>query len=442
MIRRRRSCDCDSGTTIRYAARRAGIALAAALMLAVLPACQSHRATAPRISALTTEPIIRVRVVAGQPNVRITGPAIVSIGPTPDRTTTVRPRNFHTPLTVRLDAGRFILRPDRGQALAWAIPELHVQSLESQTVQVNGTVYPGALWLHRHVNKQGQPTGRIDAVNHVPLETYLPGVLERELYSQWQPQAFAAQAIAARSYAIATAAQHRDRHYDLEATIASQMYGGQATNHRAIDAVRQTRGRVLTYHGRVVFAYYSSCCGGTGQDAVIAFADGVDIPPLRGRPHGHWCTASKYYRWGPIRRDARALARRIAAWGREHEHPIARLRGLRRIAITTANAAGRPATFTVTDTVGRAYKLAAEQFRFACNQEGRGLPPLPPASQLRSSHVRVRVAGRSVFFTDGHGYGHGVGLCQHGAQALAQKGYNAPTILNHYYRGAAIKRAY
>ena len=291
--------------------------------------------------------------------------------------------------------------------------------------------------LHARSNGRG-----FDAVNHVQIEQYLPGVLDRELYSHWHPVTFQTLAIAARSYAIAEMARTKRRHFDLESTQASQVYGGTTGNRKALRAVQQTRGMVLSYDGRIVPGYYSSCSGGASQDAVAAFPDAPDIPPLRGREHGEWGRSCKYFRWGPIDRPLWLLSQRITEWGRAAGHPVGKLHRIRDIRVSGRNAVGRPSEFTITDIDGGTFKLDPEAFRVASNYTSPRLDRLPSSKKVRSSYVKVRVAGPTVRFFDGRGFGHGVGLEQYCAQAMAVKGHQAGKILEFYYPGTKLVQSY
>ena len=279
-------------------------------------------------------------------------------------------------------------------------------------------------------------------VNHVQLERYLPGVLDRELYSHWHPQTYQSQAIAARSYAAARLARTQRRHFDLEATQASQVYGGTTGNRKALLAVRETRGMVLTYSETVVPAYYSSCSGGAGQDAVVAFPDAPDMAPLRGRDHGVWGQDCPLFRWGPIKRDRGRLSRRLAAWGRHNAHPIGDLKHIGAIDIAARNSVQRPTKFRIRDAQGDMYELGPEFFRYAVNFRGPGAPPLSAKAKLPSSHVSAVVDGQQVRFVDGRGFGHGVGMDQFGAEAMARRGHTAPAILSFYYPQSQLVQAY
>jgi stage II sporulation protein D len=115
---------------------------------------------------------------------------------------------------------------------------------------------------------------------------------------------------------------------------------------------------------------------------------------------------------------------------------------LRSAAAARSNAVGRPTQWLLTDDRGRQFTLAAESFRFACNFQTPGLPALSRADQLKSSHVRVTVTPTQVIFSDGRGFGHGVGMCQFGAQAMAVAGHGHGQILGFYYPGATLRRAY
>ncbi len=393
----------------------------------------------PRLDSLQTEPNLRVRVASSESSVTLGAGSSLTLGPT---TTTendaARPRQFTPPLTLSHDAQGFVITDGNRRSMRWALPTLLIRATEGEFVTLDGRTYPGQF-----VAVPASDRTKLDVVNHVPIETYLPGVLEKELYASWHPATFRAQAIAARSYALweCTLAPHR--HYDLESTQASQVYAGAATNPKAIAAVRDTRGQVLAYQGRVVPAFYSAAHGTRMQDARYAFPNRVeDIAPLRGREVGGWDAACPRYRWGPFDRNTTTLSRRIAAWGKANRHAVAALGTLRKIEISETSPTGRPAMFTLTDSAGRGYTLPPESFRFACNFAAAGLPELPANQKLSSSDVQATVAGGVVRFTEGRGFGHGVGMSQWGSQAMALAGHPHAAILAFYYPASHIERAY
>ena len=337
-------------------------------------------------------------------------------------------------ITISRTADAYELRPiGDGPAVRWAMSRLELYSLHDRPLQIESTTYPGSLRVHAEAD-------RFDVVNHVAIEQYLPGVLAGELYSSWEPETFRAQAVAARSYALVEMARTQRRHFDVESTTASQMYVGRSTDPKALWAVQASRGQVITWNGQIVPGYYSSASGGFGQDAHVAFPNQADLPPLRGREHGGWSAGSPYHRW-QVRRDASELSARIADWGARNRHPVSALGRLTDVAVIDRNAAGRPTRFQLADVSGRRFELGPEHFRFACNHEPTNLPKLTREQNIRSSHVEVIALG-DVFQFDGRGFGHGVGMCQYGAQAMAKRGYRAESILAFYYAGATLQQLY
>lgn len=112
------------------------------------------------------------------------------------------------------------------------------------------------------VNNSGNS---ITLINDLPLEDYLKGVVPAEMPSRWNTEALKAQAIAARSYAVATkkAKKHSSKGYDLVDTTADQAYGGaSAEKAKTNKAVDETKGIVLVQNQNVLPAYYHSSSGG------------------------------------------------------------------------------------------------------------------------------------------------------------------------------------
>ena len=138
--------------------------------------------------------------------------------------------------------------------------------------------------------------GKLDAVNDVGLEQYLAGVVPREMPAAWPHEALKAQAVAARSYALA----HRltGRHYDLYADVRSQVYGGvRGEDPRATAAVAATAGEVMLHGGKVVDALFHSTSGGRTASAAETFgADVAYLVPV----DDPWSSISPVHAWGPV----------------------------------------------------------------------------------------------------------------------------------------------
>ncbi len=121
-------------------------------------------------------------------------------------------------------------------------------------------------------------------INELNLEAYLRGVVPAEMGPSAFPQldALKAQAVAARTYAVAHLGDHEDEGYDLCDTPACQVYRGVAVEHRLTDrAVRETAGIIAVYQGQPIDAMYTSTCGGHTEDAGLLFS-GRAQPYLRG----------------------------------------------------------------------------------------------------------------------------------------------------------------
>jgi len=411
----------------------------------------------PPLSAVVGEPLVRVRLATAATELVVGSDRAIAVGPDPGYVRNTEARLLSPPLRVVRQGARFVVVDGRGVRGTWEAPAVRLATGPGQNLTLGERAYPGDLTLVAVADgggadapdAGGQASGgrRFDVVNRLGMERYLPGVLQRELYPNWEPAAFRAQAIAARSYAVFELALGGQRHFDLESTVASQAYVGVARNPRAVEAVRATHGRVLRYDAdapRVLPAFYSSTCGGVRQDAWAAFR-GEPTPqpaPLAGGTNGTWCSPSPQYRWEAIERDRAALSRRLAEWGREHRHPLGGIGLLARVEVSRVGSSGRPASFRVTDDAGRSVGVRAEAFRAGCNTHVPGLPELPRHQRLRSTHMTVTVSGDTVRLGPGRGYGHGVGMCQWGAQGMAQRGYGENAILAHYYPGAAVVDAY
>ena len=273
-------------------------------------------------------------------------------------------------------------------------------------------------------------------LNVLDIEDYLVGVVSAELPRNFDRQAFRAQAITARSYAWyekQTAGRTRD--WDVWATEKSQVYLGldhQEKVPEAARAVADTRGLVCTWASpqgqRIFCTYYSSTCGGSTQAAGPVKNEPI-IPPLAGNVRCDYCRDSPAYRWGPVRLDKRLITERLA----EHYQAFATIGPIESLEVIEKTTTGRPVRLALGDADGRTIELEAENFRLAVDPTGR---------ILRSTFFTPVVEKDAIVFTAGKGFGHGLGLCQYGSDALARAGQDAAAILRFYYPTSRLSRAY
>jgi len=263
-------------------------------------------------------------------------------------------------------------------------------------------------------------------IDRVALEDYLRGVLPSEIPSSFSREALRAQAIAARTYAIMSLQKHGSEGFDLCDGPHCQVYLGVAGERPATDAaVRDTAGLVLTYQHKVIQAVYCDSCGGRTAGNETAWQGSDPLPYLRPVPdtdrHGALCNESPRNVWTrqiPESKLATALVKfKVAA-------PITAIEP----ASTDDN--GRPQAYTIRGSQGDV-TIRGGVLRDAVNR-ALGATTLPSADFTAAPN------GDSFVFA-GRGSGHGVGLCQWGANAMAKAGRTAAEILAHYYTGAAVE---
>ena len=144
---------------------------------------------------------------------------------------------------------------------------------------VAGRPYRGRLHVH-------DTEDAVLVVNDVGLEQYLYGVVPDEMPAWWEPAALRAQAVAARSYALAT--RRSSGVFDAYADVRSQVYGGlESEDPRTTQAVEETRGQVVLHGGNVATTFFFSTSGGrtAAVEDVWSGAEPAPLSPRRQRSH-------------------------------------------------------------------------------------------------------------------------------------------------------------
>ncbi len=257
-----------------------------------------------------------------------------------------------------------------------------------------------------------QEKGTLLVVNRLPIESYIRGVLYHEISHRWPMEAIKAQAVATRSYALYQKRQNKARAYDLTNDIYSQVYGGRTSEHyRTNLGVERTEGEVLVYQGDLIPAYFHATCGGHTED-VTALWNHEPLAPLRGITCPY-CQHSPHFGW-----QRKFSFEEIAAALRAAGYKAAALKDIR---ILDRNASGRIDRLEVTPQKGKPMVITGKDFR-----------QIMGPNRIKSNAYQIAVNGQSVRFT-GRGWGHGVGLCQWGAQKMAQLRFDYKDILKFYY---------
>jgi stage II sporulation protein D len=300
--------------------------------------------------------------------------------------------------------------------------------------------------------------GKLQAINHVPLETYLPSVVGSEMPASWPQPALRAQAIAARTYALRQLKPAAD--YDLKATVSSQVYKGLENETPSTrEAVASTRGLVLMFGSSLANTVFHSSSGGLTENSGDLWQR--QLPYLVSVPD--FDDDSPVHQWQELLPPDR-LRQAFVETG-----------GAYRIDVLTTTATGRvrqarvvgpSGTLVVTgpqlrsrlglrSTQVRFQVLGPEQAPVESSPLAQLPPPPPPIPTVRLAGGSGLSAAGSVgdrgarsgpqppsqpaLLAVGRGFGHGVGMSQWGAYAMARRGESHERILSHYYRGTVLR---
>lgn len=450
-----------SGTRFRsgQARQRAAlytIGLALGAMALALWSCQQgpslptppwEPSAAPTRSTYREEPDIRVRIRRGVDSVRLAGPHTFAIRPVGGGRVEFLPGPLvaaPTPEGIRITtadgaAKTFEPRVDLEVLSAAAFQG----GTRDGTIQVEETFYPGLVMLRSPESGNG---GRLDVVVQMGIETYLPGVVVKEMWPRWPRGAYEVQAVCARTYALHERERARvlGRAHDVEATTEDQVYGGLVSSPAVLEAVKATAGWLIYSGDELLRAYYSSTCGGRPGSAADTWPTGRGFeynlaPPIQGRAREFHCQPSTRFTW-TAKRHEDELSRRIRAWGANNGKPVRSLATLRSVEVLRRNAAERHSRYRLTDSKGVVFELSGEELRLAGNF-GAGLQPVTREQMFMSGDVEVDGSPPEFTFR-GKGFGHGVGMCQWCAKGMAERGMGWRQMVETFYPGATLRKAY
>ncbi|MFA5088416.1 MAG: SpoIID/LytB domain-containing protein [Candidatus Omnitrophota bacterium] len=258
--------------------------------------------------------------------------------------------------------------------------------------------------------------GNFLVVNSLGIEEYVRGVLYHEVSHRWPMEALKAQAVAARTYALDRMGKNIRQPFDVTSDIYSQVYGRKsAERYRTNIAVRQTEGRILTYRGKILPAYFHAACGGHTENAGELWNE--DLPPLKGVPCP-FCSHSPHSSW---KRNFRLkdIQDKLNAKGYN-------LGLIKEINVTQRNQSGRIKKVEIVARDGRRVTISGKDFR-----------AIVGPNDLKSNHYEIILQGYYVDMI-GQGWGHGVGLCQWGTLEMSRQKYSYSEILQYYYPGTEI----
>jgi len=275
-------------------------------------------------------------------------------------------------------------------------------------------------WYRGELDVFTDTSGKLSAINRLDLEDYLRGVLPREVPANWPMVALRAQAVASRTYALYRMKQAGDLTHDVSADVFSQVYGGRNAEHwRTNRAIKQTYGKALVYREQLVPAFFHANCGGHTENAFFVW--NLESEVLQGTPCPY-CIGRPGYVWKQ-NFHARAVQEQLNSQG----YPIGAIDS---IEVVRQNQSGRAVMLQIHDMDNATLTMPAAEFRTLLGPD-----------IVRSTKFDVMMQGY-YFDLIGHGWGHGVGMCQQGANGMALSGKKMMEILEFYYNGALLEKMY
>lgn len=399
------------------------------------------------LSAKAAEPLIRVGLIANQSELKLRSAVQMDI--------------------VDAISGKLLVRikPDDEQKLVyssqgWSLngksiagETLRIRPLPmkngEQAVMINKKNYRGEIELTR-----GKGKGKFNVINVLPMEQYLYGIISCEISPSWPREAVKAQAVAARTYAMHNMNKHEQEGYDVCASTDCQVYGGKNVEspdgNAAVDA---TRGEVLLYKGQPIAAYFHGSSGGYTENGENVW--GGSAPYIRGVVD--YDQNSPYYQW-----EKNISSKLFAAKMKSAGYLSGNLTGIQlsdlpdkrplaQFKNTDRGVSGRVKTLALITDRGRK-EIGGNQVRsiLGLNSTLFDIKIIEAGGKTAESKEttlhRISAGQEQTIVFSGHGWGHGLGLSQWGAKAMAERaeadaGFYK-TILRHYYFGVEIKKKY
>lgn len=298
---------------------------------------------------------------------------------------------------------------------------------DRQFLKYNGMKLRGCLKIVNDSNS-------VSVINTVNLESYLKGVVPREMplgKGEEYFQALKAFAICARTYSL-NKKNRNINSFDVYIDVRDQVYGGvdaeTPISNRAVD---ETRGIILTYNKKPAVVFYHSTCGGRTEkvDNVFEF-DSVEY--LQGIVDGNppYCSISPSFEWEEIYPEKLFVGRLRNAGLIDSQYIW-----IDRVEIINRFESGRVNELRIELLSSTGEKKIISIYG---NDIRSILRTADNKSILKSNWFDIYVDEHKNVIITGKGYGHGVGLCQWGAINQSKLGYSFTEILSHYFPGTKI----
>ena len=263
--------------------------------------------------------------------------------------------------------------------------------------------------------------GKLQITAAMPMDEYIAGVLAGETGNFKSDETLKAMAVTARTYAMHFGRRHAVDGFDFCDSTHCQNLRLSDITPRLRKIAESTAGEVLWYDGEAAATYYHANCGGTTEDGRYILGNDEQRAPYLKQHSDAYCVRSGTNQWrGEV--TLQELQRALAAEG---VNVSGHLRGVN---VAHRTPSGRVEFLTVTGS--KSITVPGLTFRLAV---GRNIG----WERLKSNWYDVRVEGGRVVF-HGRGSGHGVGLCQVGAEVMGEEGRSYREILSFYYPGTRL----
>lgn len=317
---------------------------------------------------------------------------------------------------------------------------------------------------------------KLSLINHIQLENYLYGVIPKEMPASWPIESLKAQAVASRSFAVANMNKHIKEGFNLCDGTDCQVYKAYDNEHPNTNrAVNETRGIYAYYNGKVANTTYHSTSGGYTEDSSIAWGGSV---PYLIAIEDIYSAGESAKNWS-IKMTPSEISNKLLSSG-------INIGQVQDIEISKTSDSNRVLELNIVGSLG-AKIIKGNQLRtifgntiikstlFNIDKVGDsstkkiyvidGSSRYPVEIQVNSAYIldskgnikpnrsivnraisneitssigESMVLGPASFVFTGKGYGHGVGMSQHGAMEMAKLGFNYEDIIKHYYSGVDI----
>jgi stage II sporulation protein D (peptidoglycan lytic transglycosylase) len=268
------------------------------------------------------------------------------------------------------------------------------------------------------------PPGGLVVIVTMPMEPYVQHVLMAESSVFQNAEALKAMAVAARSYANKFTGQHSREGFDFCDTTHCQVFYWRSITERIRMATEATRGEYVSYQGKAAATFYHQNCGGTTAAASETWAQ-VSEPYLSVHSD-NYCLTSGSLHWETTLSHEQ-IDRALSKSGLQPPQ------NWQALEISSRNSSGRVSKVNLSGGKPASFLLSGSSLRFALDR-------VLGWNKIRSDLYELRNSGGKVMFS-GRGAGHGVGLCQAGAEEMAREGKTYKEILSFYYPGTQVAKS-